>query len=202
MALWRSDRPLVLASQSGVRRAVLAAAGIPLEVAPADIDERGIAGRAGADDPGAIASLLAREKALAIAAGMPGRLVLGADQTLSLGNRIFNKPVDVAAAREQLKLLRGQTHALHAAIALARGGTVVFEHRAVALMTMRNFSDDFLEQYLAEAGAALTASVGAYQVEKVGIQLFERIEGDHFAIMGLPLLGLLQFLRQDGSLVG
>jgi septum formation protein len=202
MASWRADKPLVLASQSAVRRMVLAEAGIPLEVKPADIDERGIAGCAGTDDPGEIASLLAREKARAIAAQMPGRLVLGADQTLSLGTRIFNKPADVAAARQQLKQLRGQTHALHAAIALACNDAIVFEHRAVALMTMRDFSDDFLERYLTEAGSALTASVGAYQVEKVGIQLFERIEGDHFAIMGLPLLVLLAFLRQDGCLVG
>src|SRR4051812_17909064 len=117
MSLWRAAEPLVLASQSAVRRAVLDGASIPLEIVPADIDERGIAARAGIDDPGEIATLLAREKARAIAARMPGRLVLGADQTLALGARAFSKPADLAAAREQLKALRGATHALHAAIA-------------------------------------------------------------------------------------
>ena len=201
MSLWRAAEPLVLASQSAVRRAVLEGAGIPLEVVPADIDERGIAAQAGLDDPGEIATLLAREKARAIAARMPGRLVLGADQTLALGARAFSKPPDLAAAREQLKALRGATHALHAAIALARDGAIVFEHRAVALLTMRDFSDDFLDSYLAVAGMAVTTSVGAYQVERTGIQLFERIDGDHFTIMGLPLLPLLEFLRQQKFLV-
>jgi len=201
MSLWRAAEPLVLASQSAVRRAVLEGAGIPLEVVPADIDERGIAAQAGLDDPGAVATLLAREKARAIAARMPGRLVLGADQTLALGARAFSKPADLAAAREQLTVLRGTTHALHAAIALARDGTIVFEHRAVALLAMRDFSDDFLDSYLAVAGLAVTTSVGAYQVERTGIQLFERIDGDHFTIMGLPLLPLLAFLRQQKFLV-
>jgi septum formation protein len=201
MSLWRAAEPLVLASQSAVRRAVLEGAGIPLEVVPADIDERGIAARAGIDDPGEVATLLAREKARVIAARMPGRLVLGADQTLALGARAFSKPADLAAAREQLKLLRGTTHALHAAIALARDGAIVFEHRAIALLTMRNFSDDFLDSYLAVAGLAVTTSVGAYQVERTGIQLFERIDGDHFTIMGLPLMPLLEFLRQQEFLV-
>jgi septum formation protein len=201
MSLWRATEPLVLASQSAVRRAVLEGAGIPLEIVPADIDERGIAARARIDDPGDIATLLAREKARVIAARMPGRLVLGADQTLALGARAFSKPADLAAAREQLKVLRGTTHALHAAIALARDGAIVFEHRAVALLTMRDFSDDFLDSYLAVAGLAVTTSVGAYQVERTGIQLFERIDGDHFTIMGLPLLPLLDALRQQKFLV-
>jgi nucleoside triphosphate pyrophosphatase len=200
MTLWLGDRPLVLASKSEVRRGVLAAAGIPIEVVPADIDERGIAARAGLRDPSKIAALLAREKAKAIAARFPGRLVLGADQTLALGERVFSKPDDLAAARAQLKLLRGATHALHAAIALARAGVVVFEHVAVARLTMREFSDVGLDAYLAAAGSAVTASVGAYQVEKLGIQLFERIEGDHFTILGLPLIPLLDVLRREGCL--
>jgi septum formation protein len=201
MSLWRATEPLVLASQSAVRRAVLEGAGIPLEIVPADIDVRGFAARARIDDPGDIATLLAREKARVIAARMPGRLVLGADQTLALGARAFSKPADLAAAREQLKVLRGTTHALHAAIALARDGVIVFEHRAVALLTMRDFSDDFLDSYLAVAGLAVITSVGAYQVERTGIQLFERIDGDHFTIMGLPLLPLLDALRQQKFLV-
>src|SRR4051812_38915557 len=120
MALWLAKTPLVLASKSEVRRALLADAGIPIEVRPADIDERAIETRAGSNDPAAIAALLAREKARAVSAAMPGRLVLGADQTLALGSRLFTKPADMAAARAQLKALRGQSHALHAAIAVMR----------------------------------------------------------------------------------
>jgi septum formation protein len=126
--------------------------------------------------------------------------VLGADQTLALGDQRFSKPPDRAGARRQLAALRGQTHELHSALALVRGGSVLFEHRDVARLTMRGFSDQFLEAYLDVAGAAVTASVGAYQLEKVGIQLFEHIEGDHFTILGLPVLPLLQFLRSAGWL--
>ena len=200
MGLWLAKDPLVLASASEVRRGILAAAGIPLEAVPAGIDERGIVNRSGLHAGGEIAALLAHEKALAIAARIPDRLVLGADQTLALGTQVFSKPQDVAGARAQLKRLRGKTHALHAAIALARGGSLVFEERATARLTMRDFSDEFLEAYLAAAGAAVTASVGAYQLEKLGIHLFEEIAGDHFTILGLPLLRLLDLLRRDGFL--
>jgi septum formation protein len=200
MPLWLIDKPLVLASKSAVRHALLRDAGIPVEVAPADIDERAIEQRADTSDAGDIAALLAREKARAIATRLPGRLVLGADQTLALGARRFSKPPDLAAARDQLKALRGRTHELHTAIALLREGAVVFEHREVARLTMRAFSDAFLEGYLEVMGSAVTTSVGGYQLEKVGIQLFERIEGDHFVILGLPLLALLQCLRQSGCL--
>jgi septum formation protein len=200
MPLWLIDKPLVLASKSAVRHALLRDAGIPVEVAPADIDERAIEQRADTGDAGNIAALLAREKARATATRLPGRLVLGADQTLALGARRFSKPPDLAAARDQLKALRGRTHELHTAIALLREGAVVFEHREVARLTMRAFSDAFLEGYLEVMGSAVTTSVGGYQLEKVGIQLFERIEGDHFVILGLPLLALLQYLRQSGCL--
>jgi septum formation protein len=202
MTLWLAAEPLVLASKSEVRRAVLANAGIPVETYPADIDERGIEAKVATHDPGEVAALLAREKAHAIAGRFPGRLVLGADQTLALGARRFSKPADRAGAREQLKALRGQTHALHSAIALVRDGAVVFDHRDLARLTMRAFSDDFLERYLDQAGTAVTASVGGYQLEKLGIQLFERIEGDHFTILGLPILGLLAHLRREGQLTG
>jgi septum formation protein len=197
MSLWLADRPLVLASKSAVRHAVLRDAGIPVEVVPADIDERGIEQRASTHDPGEVAMLLAREKARAVAAGLPGRLVLGADQTLALGSRRFSKPPDIAAAREQLKVLRGQTHALHSAIAVVRDGTVLFEQCEVARLVMRDFSDQFLDAYLDAMGAAVTTSVGAYQLEKAGIQLFERIEGNHFVILGLPLFALLASLRRE-----
>jgi septum formation protein len=200
MPLWLADRPLVLASKSEIRHAILRDAGVPVEIVPADIDERAIEQRADVRDAGQIAALLAREKARAIAARRSGRLVLGADQTLALGERRFSKPVDRAPAREQLKVLRGRTHELHTAVALSRDGTMLFEHREVARLTMRAFSDDFLDAYLDAVGQAVTASVGGYQLEKAGIQLFERIEGDHFVILGLPLLSLLQYFRREGWL--
>jgi septum formation protein len=200
MPLWLADQSLVLASKSAIRGEILRAAGLAIEVCPADIDERTIEQGSAARDPGEIATLLAREKALAVAARLPGRVVLGADQTLALGERRFSKPTDRAAAREQLTLLRGQTHQLHTAIALVRDGVILFEHREAARLTMRVFSDRFLEHYLDAAGAAVTASVGGYQLEKTGIQLFERVDGDHFVILGLPLLPLLLHLRQAGWL--
>jgi nucleoside triphosphate pyrophosphatase len=200
MALWLADRPLVLASKSAVRHAMLRDAGLAVEIAPADIDERTIEQHAGIHDPGEVATLLAREKARVIGDHLPDRLVLGADQTLALGERRFSKPMDRAAARAQLAALSGRTHELHSAVALVRAGTVVFEHREVARLTMRVLSDRFLDAYLDAMGAAVTTSVGGYQLERAGIQLFERIDGDHFVILGLPLLALLRFLRHDGLL--
>jgi len=202
MSLWLSDRPLILASQSASRRAILEAVGLPLEVLPADIDERGIEARSAARQPGEIAVLLATEKARAVARQHPDALVLGADQTLALGDRRFSKPKNRAGAREQLSMLRGKTHALHSGIALVRGDVVVFAHCEPAHLTMRAFSDAFLDAYLDAAGPAVTSSVGGYQVEGAGIQLFERIAGDHFTILGLPILPLLAFLRREGLLCG
>jgi septum formation protein len=202
VGLWLAEQPLVLASRSESRRAVLAAAAVPVEVLPADIDERAIEARAGLKSPGAVALLLARAKACAVAGKLPGRLVLGADQTLALGDRLFSKPADLAAARAQLKSLRGRTHELHSAIVLARERAVLFEHCETARLAMRDFSDRFLESYIEAAGLSLTASVGGYQVESIGIQLFERIDGDHFTILGMPLLQLLPYLRRAGCLAG
>jgi len=202
MALWLADKPLVLASKSAPRRAMLEAAGIPIEVRPADIDERAGERAAVANAAGDVAALLAREKACAVSIGMPGRLVLGADQTLVLGERRFDKPDDIAAARAQLRTLAGKTHELHSAIAFVRDGKVQGEVVQVARMTMRAFSDRFLDAYLEAAGPAVMASVGAYQLERYGVHLFERVEADHFTILGLPLLPALDFLRQEGSLVG
>jgi septum formation protein len=200
MALWLADRPLLLASKSDSRRALLESAGIPLEVSPTDIDERAVEARAGHVDASEVAAVLAHAKALSVAGQNPGRLVLGADQTLALGQRRFSKPADRAVARDQLQTLRGKTHVLHSALAVARDGTIVFEHREDARLTMRMFSDGFLDRYLDAVGDAVTASVGAYQVERIGIQLFERIDGSHFTILGLPLLPLLDFLRREGCL--
>jgi septum formation protein len=202
MALWLADKPLVLASKSAPRRAMLEAAGIPIEIRPAEIDERAVERAAVANAAGDVAALLAREKARAISIGMPGRLVLGADQTLVLGERRFDKPADISGARAQLRALAGKTHELHSAIAFVRDGEVLGEVVQVARMTMRAFSDQFLDAYLEAAGPAVMASVGAYQLERYGVHLFERVEADHFTILGLPLLAALDFLRQQGSLAG
>jgi septum formation protein len=200
MTLWLAADPLVLASKSAARRALLGAAGISVEVRPADVDERAIEADAAADGAIAVAALLAVAKARAVAAHMPGRLVLGADQTLALGTRRFSKPAARAAAADQLRTLRGKTHELHSALALVRDGEAVFEYSDTARLTMRAFSDKFLEAYLDAAGNAVATSVGGYQLEGPGIQLFERIEGDYFTILGLPLLPLLTFLRREGCL--
>jgi septum formation protein len=200
MPLWLASQPLLLASRSEARRAMLEAAGIPLEIAAAEIDERGIEQEAAGRAPQDIPALLARAKAKAVAASRPGRLVVVGDQTLALGARLFAKPQSGAEAREQLRALRGKTHALHSAVAVMRDGEMLFENGDSARMTMRGFSDEFLEAYLYAAGAAAQTSVGGYHWEKLGIQLFDRIEGDHFTILGLPLLPLLQFLRREGLL--
>ena len=135
-----------------------------------------------------------------MAAKHPDRLVLGADQTLALGERRFSKAADRAGAREQLGALRGKTHTLHSAAAVMQGGTVIFEHVDAAHLTMRDFSDDFLDRYLDAVGDKATASVGGYQLEGAGVQLFERVEGDHFTVLGLPLIALLDWLRRAGHL--
>ena len=202
MALWLADKPLVLASKSAPRRALLEAAGVPVEVSPADIDERAVEQAARASAAGEVATLLARAKARAVASVMSGRLVLGADQTLVLAERRFDKPADLAAARAQLRMLAGKTHELHSAIAFVRDGEVLNETVQVARMTMRPLSESFLDAYLEAAGSMVTASVGAYQLERHGVHLFERVEADHFTILGLPLLPALDFLRRDGRLAG
>jgi len=201
MALWLASDPLVLASRSAVRRTLLETAGVPVEVQPADIDERSLETVMPSETPAAVAALLARQKALAVAALHPPRLVLGADQVLTLDAKLFSKPADRAAARAQLRALSGRTHELHAAVAFVRDATVVFEHVGTARLTMRSFSDRFLDAYLEAVGGAATASVGAYQIEGLGIQLFERVEGDYFTVLGLPLLTALDFLRRHGCLI-
>lgn len=200
MPLWLAARPLLLASKSAVRHALLEAAGLPVEVRPAAVDERAIEAHAGTADAGEVAALLAREKARAVSVKEPERMVLGADQTLALGEQRFSKASDRAGAREQLRTLRGQTHTLHSAVAIVQAGTVLFAHVDAARLTMRSFSDDFLESYLDAVGDEAVASVGCYQLEGVGIQLFERVQGDHFSVLGLPLLPLLDWLRRAGLL--
>lgn len=197
MPLWLARQPLVLASKSDVRGKILGAAGLRFETRPAQIDERAVEAKAGAPDAAAAASLLARAKADAVAASQPGRVVLGADQTLALGAERFSKPANRAAAIEQLRTFRGKTHALHSALALVRDGVELFSYADTARLTMRDVSDRFVDDYLDMAGDAALSSVGGYQLEGVGIHLFERVEGDYFTILGLPLLPLLAFLRQN-----
>ncbi|MBR1131229.1 Maf family nucleotide pyrophosphatase [Bradyrhizobium iriomotense] len=197
MALWRGTSPLILASQSSARKVLLANAGLAFEAVTADIDERGIQTGSNLSDPREIALLLAREKAKAVSADRPGSYVIGADQTLALGSRLFNKPAGRPQALAQLRDLAGNSHELNSAVAVVRDGKIVFEDVSVARMTMRPMSEAELSAYLDAAGDAVTRSVGAYQLEGLGIHLFERIEGDHFTILGLPLLPLLAFLRSE-----
>lgn len=197
MTLWRGQFPLILASQSPARQMLLANAGIDFEAVPADIDERGVQEASRLTSPGDIAALLAREKARSVSVRLSGQFVVGTDQTLALGMRLFSKPAGRAQAAEQLRALAGRRHELHSAVAVARDGKILFETVAIAGMTMRRLSGTQIEAYLNEAGEAVTSSVGAYQLEGLGIHLFERIEGDHFTILGLPLLPLLAFLRSE-----
>ncbi|QBR71463.1 septum formation inhibitor Maf [Beijerinckiaceae bacterium] len=201
--LWRGPFPVVLASKSAARRSLLAASGIPFEIFEAKIDERGMETpllAAGAT-AGEIALHLARAKALFVSAKMRERLVIGADQTLCLENRLLTKAADKAALVATLEALSGRDHELHSACCIARANTVLFETVLIARLTCRRLSRAFIEAYVAEAGEALLASVGGYQMEGLGIQLFEVIEGDHATILGLPLLPLLKFLREEGSLL-
>ncbi len=200
MSLWQDDRPLVLASRSLSRREMLESAGIPVEVCIPDVDERAIEEAVGSPSPSEAAALLAREKARAVARLMPERIVIGADQTLAFESRRLNKPRDFASARDQLMMLAGKTHYLHSAVALVQGENVLFEATDTASLTLRPLSGTFLDRYLDTAGSAVLSSVGAYQLERTGIHLFELIDGNYFTILGLPLLKLLDFLRRHGSL--
>ena len=195
---------VILASASFFRRRLLEAAGLQFEVVPADIDEaalkRGLAAAVPRPSPGTVAEALARAKAEAVGRNHPDALVIGADQVLALDEELFDKPSDMAAARAQLERLRGRTHTLHTAAVLAHNGKIVWTCVEEAMLTMRAFSRQFLDAYLAHCGAAVCRTVGAYEIEGAGIQLFERVEGDHFTIIGLPLLALLGELRSRGAL--
>jgi septum formation protein len=188
---------LVLASKSASRRMLLAQAGVSHDAEGSGVDERAVEAPLLAEgaDPGTIAMHLAEAKALAVSVRRPGALVLGADQTLGLGNERFVKPNNVLEAHAQLMRLAGRTHALHSALAVAEGGKLIWRHISVARLTMRPLSPAFIERYLAAGGGDVMASVGCYQLEGMGIQLFENIDGDYFTILGLPMLPLLTFLR-------
>jgi septum formation protein len=197
MTLWRGKSPLILASQSRARQVLLANAGISFKSIPADIDERAVQQKSGLSAPADVAAVLAREKALWVSSHQPGKFVIGADQTLALGGRLFSKPGGRAQAAEQIRTLAGRSHELHSAVAVACDGAILFETVTIARMTMRTLGEAEIAAYLDEAGAAVTSSVGAYQLEGLGVHLFDRIEGDHFTILGLPLLPLLAFMRSE-----
>jgi septum formation protein len=192
--------PLILASRSAARAAMLAAAAVPFEALPAAVDEAAVTAGMLAEGapPRDVADALAELKARRVAAGAPGALVLGADQVMSCDGRLFERARDTDEARGQLVALRGRTHELHAAAVVYEAARPVWRHVGLARLTMRPFSDAFLEDYLAGQGAALWETVGIYRIEAAGAQLFERVEGDLFTIMGLPLLELLAFLRSRG----
>lgn len=202
MPLWLASQPLVLASRSDIRGKILAAAGLRFEIRPSQVDERAVEAAAAPPDAASAARLLARAKAEAAAASMPGRPVLGADQTLARGAARFTKPRDRDDAVQQLRALRGRTHELHSALALVRDGEVLFQCVDTARLTMRDVSDRFIDDYLDMMGDTALASVGGYQLEGIGVHLFERVEGDYFTILGLPLLQLLAFLRREGFVDG
>lgn len=192
---------IVLASASATRAGLLRAAGVPFEAEAPGVDEAAVKAGLLAEGVGArdIADALAELKALRVSGRRPG-LVVGSDTTLELDGALLDKAADVTEARSHLLALRGRTHRLHSAVVAARDGVVIWREVATARMTVRAFSDAFLDGYVAQAGAALTGSVGAYWYEALGVQLFERVEGDHFAILGMPMLGLLDLLRRHGEL--
>lgn len=202
--LWLSPEPLILASGSATRRDMLTAAGIPVEVVKPEIDERAVEKPLVDRDVPAdqIAAALACAKALAVSRDRPGRFVLAADQTLICGGAAFHKPADQAAAERQIAALAGRTHELHSAFVIARDGAPLAEGLEAARLTMRPFQADFITRYLAVAGSAALTSVGGYQLEGPGTQLFDKVEGDHFTILGLPLLAVLASLRELECLAG
>jgi septum formation protein len=193
---------LVLASGSPFRREMLENAGVDVEVVRPALDERAIEAPLAGVAPEDVALVLAEAKALDVSGRLPGALVLGCDQTLSLGDRIFHKPADMEGARRHLLALSGTTHRLNSAAVLARGGQTLWRHVGVASLTMRTLDPAFVGRHLASVGEAALSSVGAYQVEGRGIQLFERIEGDFFTVVGLPLLAVLGALRDLGAIDG
>jgi len=193
---------LVLASQSQSRKAMLEAAGVPFEPVPAQIDERALeAGLAGAA-PKEVALALAEAKALAVSASHPTRLVLGSDSLVEVDGHRFDKPASREDAAAHLQFFSGKVLQLHSAAALARGGTVVWRHAALARLQVRDLSDRFITSYLGHEWPAVSACVGVFRIEARGVQLFEAIEGDHFTVLGMPLLAVLGALREHGELLG
>ncbi len=193
---------IVLASTSAARRALLSAAGVPHEAISPGVDEDAAKASLLADraTPREVADALAELKAVRASLKRPGALTIGADQTLDLDGRLFDKAASLEAARERLALLRGRTHLLHSAVVVARDGQPIWREVPSARLTMRPFTDAFLDGFLARHGEGLLGSVGCYRLEDEGVQLFSAIEGDYFTILGLPMIGLLDLLRRHGAL--
>ncbi|HEV2512853.1 Maf family protein [Bosea sp. (in: a-proteobacteria)] len=195
---WRGDAPLILASGSTTRRQLLEAAGLPVEVVRPDVDERAIEADflAMGGPPAGVAAALADAKALSVSPRQFGRTVLAADQMLVCEGRPFHKPEGTAAAERQIALLAGRKHELTSAFTLARNGKIIGRGTSSAVLAMRALTPGFIRDYVVLAGQAATTSVGGYQLEGLGIHLFETIEGDHSTILGLPMLSLLATLRE------
>jgi len=192
--------PFILASGSGIRRQILENAGVQFAVQTSGVDEEAIKRCWSGENPGELALELAKAKARAVDV-KDDALVLGADQILSLDGAMYDKASTAEAAKTRLQDLRGKSHILHSGLAAYRAGKLVWTHSQHSHLTVRNFSNAFLDQYMELAGDELTASVGAYAFEGVGVQLFDKIEGDYYAILGLPLLPVLSLLRREGVLV-
>ena len=198
------NQQMVLASASPHRKAMLEAAGLAVEAVASDIDERAVEHALGAEarDGEILAGVLAEAKAVDVSQRHPESLVIGCDQTLTLDGAIFHKPANMTEARKNLARLSGQTHQLNSSVLLAQNGQALWRHTAIARMTMREFDAGYIGRYLAAAGEAVLGSVGVYQIEGRGVNLFEKIEGDFFTIVGLPLLPLLSELRNRGAIDG
>ena len=193
--------PLILASASKSRARILEAAGLAFIVEPPGLDESAMRQAVSGDralTPHDVAEVLARAKAEAVSDLAPKAYVIGADQILALGKTMLSKPDSMEAARRQLLDLSGKTHTLHTAVAVATNGDTVWAETTVATLTMRKLSPEFIGRYLAVAGEEVLGSVGAYQLESLGAQLFDKIDGDYFSILGLPLIPLLDTLRREG----
>lgn len=193
---------VVLASTSSARRALLTGAGVAHEALSPGVDEAAVKDSLLAEKatPREVADALAEMKAVRVSAKRPGALVIGADQTLDFEGRLFDKAETLEEARARLKMLRGQTHKLHSAVVVALDGQPIWREVPSATLTMRPFTDDFLEGFLTRQGDGLLGSVGCYRLEDEGVQLFSAIQGDYFTILGLPLTGLLDLLRRHGAL--
>lgn len=193
---------LILASGSAARQRMLKAAGVEFSIRTAEVDEEAILQSLQAEGarPRDIADLLAALKAVKVSSLWPETWVIGADQVLSLGSECLQKPRTAEIARQQLLRLKGKLHVLSSAVCVAKNGSVVWRFVGEAQLTMRDFTDQFLESYLVEAGEEILGSVGAYHVEGLGLQLFSDIDGDLFTIQGMPMLPLLDYLRLNGVL--
>lgn len=196
-----TKKNLVLASGSGIRKTLLENAGLIFEVIPADIDEEKIRNQLEADTPDItplqIADKLAEEKAKHISSQMPDAFVIGSDQILALEREIFAKPANIEEARKRIEILSGKTHQLHTSVAVAHAGDTVWCHGETVNMTMRELSTEFISKYISAAGEEICKSVGAYKLEGLGIRLFSAMEGNYFSILGICLLPLLEYLRDE-----